>query len=78
MKKLHKNQAIGIGMLFIGIAAYFFTENDITHVISGALSAIGAGYILKWIPLKSRSKLINRAKHKLKISQLIFFYNKCD
>ncbi|MFT6698835.1 MAG: hypothetical protein ACJAVD_000320 [Porticoccaceae bacterium] len=53
-KKMNKTQIIGIGIIIIGIAAYFLTGNNIVHTISGALSTIGLSFVFKWIPFRKR------------------------
>lgn len=52
---MNKTQIIGIGIVIIGIAAYFLNENNIIHTISGILSAIGLGLVFNWIPFRKRN-----------------------
>tara|TARA_R110002073_G_scaffold128999_5_gene275225 strand:+ start:20454 stop:20612 length:159 start_codon:yes stop_codon:yes gene_type:complete len=52
---MNKAQIIGIGIGAIGIAAYFLTENNIIHTISGVVCAIGLAYVLKLLPIKKRN-----------------------
>ncbi len=58
MKKLNKYQIIGLGVLLIGITTPFLFKISAIKTISGVISAIGIGLILKWIPFKKR-------KHKI-------------
>lgn len=51
---MNKIQIIGIGIIGIGIAAYFLTQDNIIHTISGTLCAIGLGFVFKWIPFKKQ------------------------
>lgn len=50
MKKLNRAQIIGITIVLIGFAIYYFTVNTIVNTISGVLCAIGLGLVFKWIP----------------------------
>lgn len=49
---MNKNQLIGIGVLFVGIATSFLANHSILTMLSGFLCAIGLGLILKFIPFK--------------------------
>lgn len=49
---MNKLQIIGIGIIIVGIIAYLLVDHNIISTLSGALCAIGLGYIFKWIPFK--------------------------
>ena len=55
MKKLNRTQVIGIGIVIIGITTSFLVDNDLLDTTSGVLTAIGIGFIFKWIPFKKRN-----------------------
>ena len=49
---MNRTQLIGIGIMLIGIATSFFSNDNILTTLSGVLCAIGLGFILKFIPFK--------------------------
>lgn len=56
MKSLNRNQIIGIAILLIVIAIslLFESESILIGMPSGALAAVGVGFILKWIPFRKQ------------------------
>jgi len=55
MKKLNKVQLIGIGLVVLGISIPFLVENSLIEIILGVLTAVGVGFIFKWIPFKKQN-----------------------
>ena len=54
MKRLNKNQILGIVIILIGITASILNESGsfLIGIPSGGAAAVGVALILKWIPLK--------------------------
>lgn len=51
---MNRRHIVGIGIIIIGVVAYLLFENSIIRTFSGAICAMGLGFILKLLPLSKR------------------------
>ncbi|MFI8379078.1 hypothetical protein [Leeuwenhoekiella sp. NPDC079379] len=51
---MNKSQIRGIAILCLALIASFLIDNNFIQTLTGALCAIGLGFIFKWIPFKKR------------------------
>jgi hypothetical protein len=54
MKNINKTQIIGIGIVIVALTTSILTESTLISTTSGVLTAIGVGFIFKWIPFKKQ------------------------
>lgn len=52
---MNKSQVKGIVISTFAIIAYLLLDNNLMQFFSGALCAVGLGFVFKWFPFKIKN-----------------------